>query len=82
MTFQEIIDLYQQAKKIFDADINWELKYNLIFSPDISRKVAGRFDWYDPDTSYEEDVFYFKIALDEWIEKQEIIAKQIDLDFE
>ena len=26
--------------------------------------------------------FYFKMALDEWIDKQEIIARQIDLDFE
>lgn len=46
------------------------------------KKADFRIDWYDPDTTYEEDVYYFKISLDEWIEKQEIIAKQIDLDFE
>lgn len=69
MEFQEIIDIYNQAKKIFDSDINWNLKYDLIFSTDISRKVAGRFDWYDPDTSYEEDVTYYMNAFGEYIEQ-------------
>ena len=57
-----------------------EDKYDMIFSD--YEKADFRLDWYDPDTSYEEDVFYFKMALDEWMDKQEIIAKQIDLDFE
>lgn len=69
MTFQEIVTLYEQAKKIFDSDITWELKYDLIFSLEISKKVSGKFEWYDPDTSYEEDVTYYMNAFGEYVEQ-------------
>jgi hypothetical protein len=41
-----------------ESDASWEVKYQLIFSPEISRKVHRliSLDYYNPDTSYQEDV--------------------------
>jgi hypothetical protein len=60
--------LVAQANEIFDSEsLSWEAKYDLIFSKDISRKVFDLIDlrYYDPDTSYEEDVKAFVNALNE-----------------
>lgn len=41
------------------TDDDWEQLYHFIFSDKISGVVSGivpDFDWYDPDTTYEEDV--------------------------
>lgn len=40
-------------------DDDWEHLYHFVFSDKISgvvRSVVPDFDWYDPDTTYEEDV--------------------------
>lgn len=54
-------DLYSQAIEIFESDMLWETKYDLIFSENLSGEVFRliRMDYYDPDTSYEEDVTAF-----------------------
>ena len=54
---------------IWRNDLDWEQKYDRIFSDQISRKVHKliHLDYYDPDTSYEEDVSAFASALDEWV---------------
>jgi len=47
--------------KIYD-DTAWEKLYHKVFSDEISRIICKRFpnfDWYDPDTSYYEDVNAF-----------------------
>lgn len=56
--------LNQEANRIFESKADWETKYELIFSASISRKVFEqvRLDYYDPDTSYEEDVVAFMEA--------------------
>lgn len=43
------------------TNLNWDEKYGKIFSAKISTKVYKliHFDYYDPDTSYEEDVCAF-----------------------
>ena len=66
-----IISIYDQAKRIYDSDIDWELKYDLIFSEDISKRIFSliNLDYYDPDTSYEEDVRAFMNALEEKAEQ-------------
>jgi ATP:corrinoid adenosyltransferase len=59
--------IYDKAKKIYEAkDLEAEEKYDMIFSDEISRKV--NFDYYDPDTSYEEDVAAFMRGFEEYIE--------------
>lgn len=65
-----------KANLIFDAkDLDWEEKYDLIFSDNISKRVYHLFDWYDPDTSYEEDVTYFMNAFREDVEHRNKLSK-------
>lgn len=61
-------DLHMWANDIFnDVSLDWEQKYDQIFSDDISVKVFNlvRLDYCDPDTSYEEDVTAFINAFNE-----------------
>lgn len=71
MEFRELITIYQKAYKIFESDLDWQTKYDLIFSEDVSRKV--RFEYYDPDMDYEDDVRAFMNGFDEYYEKQKRI---------
>lgn len=69
----ELASMYETVTKITCNARNenlWEEAYGLIFSPSISRKVfdlcyelGSRLDYYDPDSSYEEDVMAFEMAL-------------------
>lgn len=54
---------------VSNADLEWEEKYELIFSEKISKKVFEliNLDYYDPDTTYEEDVMAFAYELNNWI---------------
>ena len=51
--------------QIADSDASDETKYELIFSDELSRSLAKIFslDYYDPDTSYGEDVAAYVSAL-------------------
>lgn len=57
LTFEELRRIYKEAREIYESSISWRAKYDLIFSDRISQRVS--FEWYDPDTSYEEDVTSF-----------------------
>jgi hypothetical protein len=57
---------YAIAKEIFDSDIPWSAKFHQIFALD-----HPHFDWYDPDTTYEDDVTAFFNAWTEHRNKQE-----------
>lgn len=76
MDYWEKKKIYERAIKIMDSDLEWEKKYDMIFSEEISRKF--QLNYYDPDTSYREDVMAFMYALDEYMEREEIISEQID----
>jgi hypothetical protein len=65
ITFEELQQVYQEAKKIYSSNISWKAKYDLIFSDNISAKVS--FDWHDPETSYEEDVSAFMKGFHEYM---------------
>ena len=65
ISFPELKEVYKEAREIYDSSLSWEAKYDLIFSDRISKKVS--FSWYDPDTSYEEDVTAFIQAFDEYM---------------
>ena len=65
ISFPELKEVYKEAREIYDSSLSWEAKYDLIFSDKISKKVS--FSWYDPDTSYEEDVTAFIQAFDEYM---------------
>lgn len=58
--------IYETAKLIFTNErLTWEEKFAFIFSDNISKQV--HFDYYDPDTSYEEDVISFMDGFDEYM---------------
>ncbi len=65
ISFPELKEVYKEARAIYDSSVSWEAKYDLIFSERISKKVS--FSWYDPDTSYREDVTAFMNAFDDYM---------------
>lgn len=66
MSLKELQELHSEARKIFDSNLSWEAKYDLIFSKQISQRVFALIDldYYDPDTSYAEDLTAFMDAFD------------------
>lgn len=71
--YQELLNLNNKIQRLMNEDeeeVNWELKYDLIFSEEVSRKVFSlireigtSLEYYDPDSSYEEDLRAFSEAL-------------------
>lgn len=56
------------AVRIFNSEIEWEAKYDQIFERaprvrELCREAGQDIDYYDPDTSYEEDVRAYVQAL-------------------
>lgn len=69
---EKLLELHDNATQIVNSDLSWEAKYDLIFSPNLSRKVfdiASGMSYYDPDTTYEEDVMAFYNAFTEYVGK-------------
>lgn len=66
--FTKELEIYFKAKEIYESDMTWEQKYDLIFSEEISSQVY--FDYYDPDCGYEDDVIAFMGAFKEYIQNK------------
>jgi hypothetical protein len=64
-TFDELHLIYNEARRIFDSNLSWEAKFDLIFSDNVSKKVD--LDWRDPDLSYEADVTSFMDKFDRYM---------------
>jgi hypothetical protein len=66
---KELYKLYFQTEIIIESDLSWEEKYDKIFSNEISRRVYSMtsHNWYDPDTTYEEDVMAFYNSFTEYL---------------
>ena len=64
-TFDELHLIYNEARKIFDSNLSWEAKFDLIFSENVSRKVE--LDWVNPDSSCEADVTAFMDEFDRYM---------------
>lgn len=64
-SLSELRELHAQVNEIFDSELPWETKYDLIFSERVSRCIFEliHIDYCDPDTSYQEDVTAFVDAL-------------------
>lgn len=75
--YLELVKINNKVQRLVsENEIDWELKYDTIFSPNISRKVFAlmkelnvSFDYYDPDTSYEEDIKAFSDALKDKVQE-------------
>jgi hypothetical protein len=64
--FKKFIELADRAVAISESDASWETKYDMIFSPEISRAIYETnvdFDWCDPDADYVDDVLAFVFAV-------------------
>lgn len=75
-SYKEKENIFIKAKRIHSSDLTSEEKYDLIFSEDISQKF--KLDYYDPDTSYEEDVDAFMNALDRYMMRQKKIDEVVN----
>lgn len=72
MNMELLRTIHAQANKIWESDeLTAEDKFDLIFSQDISQAVHQEMhlDYYDPDTTYEEDVAAFMNAFNEKFER-------------
>ena len=64
-----LLNEIETVERIFNlSGTTWEYKYDRIFNigPGIRKLIEElgiSFEWYDPDTSYEEDVTYYVEAL-------------------
>ena len=76
MEYHELVKMKQRIHRIINSELEWVDKYDMIFSDEISKNF--HLDYYDPDTSYEEDVLAWVDAFDEYFRKQTIIHEQID----
>lgn len=70
LPLEQLLDLIKICEVVAESKTSWETKYDIIFSQSVSLKIYNlvrvcdfKFDYRDPDTSYEEDVMYFVNAL-------------------
>jgi len=66
--------LNRKAQQIVaDDSLTWDEKYSKVFSDKISTKVFDltKLEYWDPDTTYEEDTCAFVNALDEHVKELE-----------
>lgn len=85
LALKDLVRLNTKVQKIVDTkNVDWQVKYDLIFSKNISTKIFQlfkevniSFDYYDPDTTYEEDIKAFSSAFKEKIEDVEKILENL-----
>ena len=77
LTYSEKLVIYERANRIVNSNLDWKDKYDMIFSDEISGKI--HFDYFYSDSDYEDDVMNFMRVFDKYMEKQKIIATQIDI---
>lgn len=61
----KLLEIYEYAMKVWCSDLTEEEQYSRRENPAVSQSVCRLlpgFDWYDPDTSYQEDVDAFMYA--------------------
>ena len=65
--------LYAHARRIVQLELDWEVKYDLIFCKAVSSRIFKivNLDYYDPDTSEEEDVRAFMSACEQKMQELE-----------
>lgn len=73
--------IFKKLTNIVESDLDWDVKFDLVFSKNISQKMLSiySFEWYDPDTSYCEDVMAFYRAAKE---KNESLQKVKEVIYE
>jgi hypothetical protein len=75
-----------RANAIVEADdLTWDEKYDLIFCDelsgkcfDIAKKLDNKIEYYDPDTTYEEDVMAFVEAIRAYDTKYQRLSRYME----
>ena len=77
---QKFVALAKDATRIANSAATWEEKYDIVFSEHLSREANSlfSFDYYDPDTSYEEDVMAYVRALQEKADSLSRVLDELD----
>ena len=64
--YEELQNFYEKLTKWEEeaalGELSWEDLYDIVFSKKVSKriyKILPNFRWYDPDTTYQEDVVAF-----------------------
>lgn len=64
--YEELQNFYEKLSKWEEEavleELSWEDLYDIVFSKKVSKriyKILPNFTWYDPDTTYQEDVVAF-----------------------
>lgn len=64
--YEELQNFYEKLSKWEEeailGELSWEDLYDIVFSEKVSKriyKILPNFSWYDPDTTYQEDVVAF-----------------------
>ncbi len=78
--FKQLEMVNLNAQKIVETarqQNDWRTAFDLVFSTPVSRTASSliarlnlEFDYYDPDTSYEEDVLAYTTALNTFVEEK------------
>lgn len=80
-----VVDNSHEAEKnsANNSEKTWELAYDLIFNEKTSRQIfalfndlGSRLDYYDPDTTYKEDVLAFTSAFDEKMKTLHVLVNK------
>lgn len=83
--WKKLLDMYSLTtyiENVAKSDVSPRLKYDLIFTNNVSSKVhemvdlRGTYGYYDPSTTYEEDVAAFASAVAKLREDLEKILRQ------
>ena len=72
---KHLLEIFEMMEAIIDSDLDWEQKYDLIFSEDISISISKLNllqDYYDPDSSYKDDVLAYYNAVKDCVERYRI----------
>ncbi len=74
--FQKLQELFSFVERTVSSDLPAEDKYGLVFNKNCSGAIMSlyEFEYYDPDTSYEDDVIAFYFAFKDEMEKLEKVA--------
>ena len=64
--YEDLQNFYEKLSKWEEeavlGELSWEDLYDIVFSKKVSKriyKILPNFSWYDPDTTYQEDVVAF-----------------------
>jgi hypothetical protein len=74
---QRFLALADTVDRIIRSEMTWELKYSLVFTPEVIGRLRNTKllpDYCDPDTSYEDDVRALHQAVAEVAEQLRLVT--------